>query len=158
MKNLSIIKTNIKGAYSELTTTVRIPFKKLEVEVAHITLEVVIDAFRPVIIKSLEDRMEACTAMLSKNLFGIIHSDEHSISYKKENGQVHTFHHGSYRAMQEAITIVDNSRPDLLELIHYDQILKSLFWCTKREDCNNISFGNLISAILEMHMYKQREV
>ena len=33
---------------------------------------------------------------------------------------------------------------------HYDQIAKALYWIEKPADRNGISFGNLISCVMEM--------
>ena len=110
----------------------------------------VIDTFSDVIIEALEARMESCVNMLSRNLFNIVESNEHRILFKKEDGSYHSFNHASFRSMQEAINLFKEGNSKHLKKLHYDQIIKALYWVEKPAPRNGISFGNLISTCVEI--------
>ena len=137
--------------YSKFTHSFKVPFKKLEepIQVRKSIFEV-IDTFSDVIIKALEARMESCVDMLSRNLFNIVESDEYHILFRKEDGSYHSFNHPSFRIMQEAITLIKEEKSKYLTKMHYDQIIKALYWVEKPAPRNGISFGNLISACVEI--------
>jgi hypothetical protein len=101
--------------------------------------------------------MAACMAMLGKNLFNIVYSNEHTIVYKKENGKYHNFNHASYKTMEDAINMFTVGDVFNLELPHFDQIMKALVWVENREDVQGISFGNLVSCIMELTLGKAQE-
>lgn len=137
--------------YSKFTHTFKVPFKKLEEPIqARMSVFKVIDTFSDVIIGALEARMEACVDMLSRNLFNIVESDEYHIMFKKEDGSYHSFNHPSFKVMQEAIKFIKEEKSKYLTKVHYDQIVKALYWVEKPAPRNGISFGNLISACTEI--------
>ena len=145
---------------TNITTTFSIPFMEWKdgfVEEAAMNWEEVLHRFSGVIVKALEDRMAACMAMLGKNLFNIVYSNEHTIVYKKENGKYHNFNHASYKAMEDAINMFTVGEMFNLELPHFDQIMKALVWVENREDVQGISFGNLVSCIMELTLGKAQE-
>ena len=109
------------------------------------------------IIKALEDRMAACMSMLSKNIFRVVYSNEYVIVFEKEDGKYHSFNHASYRVMEEAVTIFTMSTISGLKLEHFDQIMKALVWVEDRKDIEGISFGNLVSCIMELTIGKAKE-
>lgn len=94
--------------------------------------------------------MESCVDMLSRNLFNIVESDEYHILFRKEDGSYHSFNHPSFRIMQEAISLIKDEKSKHLTKMHYDQIIKALYWIEKPAPKNGISFGNLISACIEI--------
>lgn len=146
--NVKVFETE---KYSKFTHSFKVPFKKLEEPIqARMSVFKVIDTFSDVIIEALEKRMEACVDMLSRNLFNIVESDEYHILFKKEDGSYHSFNHPSFRIMQEAVSLLSERRTKLLIKAHYDQIVKALYWIEKPAPRNGISFGNLISACLEI--------
>ena len=136
--------------YSKFTHTFEVPFKKLEEPIQAVSVYKVIDTFSDVIIEALEKRMEACVNMLSRNLFNIVESNEFHILFKKEDGSYHSFNHASFRIMQEAITLIKEKKSKHLTKAHCDQIIKALYWIEKPAPRNGISFGNLISACMEI--------
>lgn len=137
--------------YSKFTHSFKVPFKKLEepIQVRKSIFEV-IDTFSDVIIKALEERMESCVNMLSRNLFNIVESNEYHILFKKEDGSYHSFNHPSFKVMQGAITLIKEEKSKYLTKMHYDQIVKALYWVEKPAPRNGISFGNLISVCVEI--------
>lgn len=146
--NVEVFETE---KYSKFTHSFKVPFKKLEEPIqARMSIYKVINTFSDVIIDALEKRMEACVDMLSRNLFNIVESDEYHILFKKEDGSYHSFNHPSFRIMQEAIKLIKEEKSKHLTKVHYDQIVKALYWIEKPAPRNGISFGNLISACLEI--------
>ena len=110
----------------------------------------VIGTFAEVIIAALTARREACLDMLMRNIDNIIYNDGQQITFKKNNGSYHTFNVHTYEAMGDAITFMSKGDFKFLEKQHYDQIAKALYWIEKPADRNGISFGNLISCVMEM--------
>ena len=113
----------------------------------------VIGTFAEVIIAALTARREACLDMLTRNIDNIVHNDGHQIVFKKNNGSYHTFNVHTYEAMGDAITFMSKGDFKFLEREHYDQIAKALYWIEKPADRNGISFGNLISCVMEMILF-----
>lgn len=150
-KNNLNVEVFTNERYSKFTHTFRVPFKKLE-EPIQIRTSVfkVIDTFSDVLIKALEERMEACVDMVSRNMFNIIESNEYHIIFKREDGSYHSFHHISFNNMQEAVLLLKDGKARELGKIHYDQILKALYWVEKPTPRKGISFGNLISVCMEI--------
>ena len=150
-KNVLNVEVFETEKYSKFTHTFKVPFKKLEEPIqAHVTVFEVINTFSDVIIDALEKRMESCVNMLSRNLFNIVESNEYHILFKREDGSYHSFNHPSFRVMQEAITLIKEEKSKYLKKVHYDQIIKALYWIEKPEPRNGISFGNLTSACMEI--------
>ena len=146
--NVEVFETE---EYSKFTHIFKVPFKKLEEPIqARVSVFKVIDTFSDVIIKALEERMESCVDMLSRNLFNIVESNEYHILFKKEDGSYHSFNHPSFKVMQEAINLIKEEKIKHLTKVHYDQIVKALYWVEKPAPRNGISFGNLISACMEI--------
>jgi len=110
----------------------------------------VLNAYSDVIIAALEARRVACLDMLTRNLDNIIHNDGHQIIFKKNNGSTHSFNTFSYEAMGNAIDMINRGEFGTLQGFHYDQMIKALYWIEKPADRSNISFGNLISCIMEL--------
>lgn len=158
--NKSLVLVDVEKQVTNVTTTLSIPFMDWKdgfVEEAFMTWDEVLYRFSEVIIKALEDRMAACINMLGKNIFNVVYSNEHTIIYKKENGKYHNFNHASYRTMEEAINMFTIGDMFNLELPHFDQIMKALVWVKDREDVQGISFGNLISCVMELTLSKAQE-
>ena len=153
MKTISVDKIN---RVTNITTS--IPFKDWDNGIeqrATLRWEEVLATFSNVIIKALEDRMSSCMDMLSKNLFNVVYSDEYTIVFKKENGRYHSFNHPSYEVMEDAIAMFNSGEIHRLELPHLEQIMKSLVWVENREDVENMSFGNLISCVMELILFAE---
>ena len=158
--NKSLVSIDVEKQVTNITTTLSIPFMDWEGdyrEKAGMTWDDVVHKFSGVIVKALEDRMAACMNMLSKNIFKVVYSDEYVIIFEKGNGNYHTFNHASYKAMEDAINMFTVGDVFNLELPHFDQIMKALVWAEDREDVQGISFGNLISCIMELTIGKAQE-
>ena len=150
-KNEVNVEVFVDNKYSKFTHTFRVPFKKREDLIpAHLSIYKVITTFSDVIINALEARMESCVDMLSRNLFNVVESDEHHILFRKDDGSYHSFNHASFRVMQEAVSLIKDEKSKPLTKVHYDQIAKALYWVEKPAPRNGISFGNLISACMEI--------
>lgn len=150
-KNELNVEVFADNKYSKFTHTFKVPFKKLEEPIQfRMSIYKVIGTFSDVIIEALEARMESCVDMLSRNLFNIVESDEHSILFRKDDGSYHSFNHPSFKVMQEAVLLLEDGKARELGKIHYDQIIKALYWVEKPAPRNGISFGNLISACMEI--------
>lgn len=150
-KNELNVEVFADNKYSKFTHSFKIPFKEFtEPITAHMSIFNAVDTFSDVIIEALEKRMESCIDMLSRNLFNVVESNEYRIMFKKEDGSYHSFNHPSFKFMQEAVLLLREEKSKHLEKIHYDQIAKALYWIEKPAPRNGISFGNLISACLEV--------
>lgn len=135
--------------YSRFTHSFRIPFKELDFVIPSMSMFNVIDTFSDVIIKALEERMESCVDMLSRNMFNIVESNADRIMFKKESGYYHSFNHHSFRWMQEAAHLIYERKFEDLRRKHYDQIMKALYWVEKPAQRDGISFGDLTSVCLK---------
>ena len=158
--NKSSVIVDKVNKVTDVVTTVSIPFmdwKNGFVEEAAMNWDEVLNKFSKVIIKALKDRMAACMKMLSTNIFNVVYSNEHTIIYKKENGKYHNFNHVSYKTMEDAINMFTIGDIFNLELQHFEQIMKALVWVEDRKDVQGISFGNLVSCIMELTLGKALE-
>ena len=157
-KNLasSSVFVNEKEKCSVFTHQFKIPFKECndpDLLITDIGYKTVLKVYSDIIIDALNKRMESCMDMLSRNIFNVILSDESRVVFQKNNGMLHSFNHASFERMKEAIDLIDGGRYDELLKAHYEQILKALYWVEKTPDRKNISFGNLISCLMEMLMH-----
>ena len=158
--NKSSVTVNKEEKVTNITTTLSIPFMDWKNGFNAddgMTWDEVLNKFSSVIIKALEDRMAACMSMLSKNIFRVVYSNEYVIVFEKEDGKYHSFNHASYRVMEEAVTIFTMNTIFGLKLEHFDQIMKALVWVEDRKDIEGISFGNLVSCIMELTIGKAKE-
>ena len=158
--NKSSVIVNREEKVTNITTTFSIPFMdwKNGFESADgMNWDEVLYKFSEVIVKALEDRMAACMKMLSTNIFNVVYSNEYAIVFKKEDGKYHNFNHASYKTMEDTINMFATGDIFNLELPHLDQIMKALVWAEDRKDVQGISFGNLISCIMELTISKAQE-
>lgn len=146
---LPIVKVFTDNKYTEISTTIRVPFKDNGAIIEQISWERVLKAHSATMQKALILRMQSCTFMVQRAK-EILKSNEFSIIFKKNNGQIHSFNHASYQAMDEAIKLLSDDEFSKLEIRHIEQIQKALYWIEKPEDEDNISFGNLISCLDEL--------
>ena len=157
----SAVSVNKEEKVTIITSTFTIPFMDWKdgfvEEAAMMNWDEVLQVFNKVIVKALEDRMASCMDMLSKNLFNVVYSNEHTIIYKKDDGKYHNFNHASYKVMEDAINMFTIGDIFNLELPHFDQIMKALVWVEDRKDVQGISFSNLISCVMELTISKAQE-
>lgn len=161
-KNLvsSSVFVNEKEKCSVFTHQFKVPFKECNDSDLSITIldyKTILRAYSDVIIDALNKRMESCMDMLSRNIFNVVLSDEHRVVFKKSNGTLHSFNHASFERMKEAVNLIASGAYDELLKSHYEQILKALYWVEKTPDRKNISFGNLISCLMELLMFIKEE-
>ena len=161
-KNLanSSVFVNEKEKCSFFTHQFKVPFKECndtDLLITGIDYKTVLKVYSDVIIDALNKRMESCMDMLSRNIFNVILSDECRVVFKKSNGTLHSFNHASFERMKEAVNLIASGAYDELLKAHYEQILKALYWVEKTSDRKNISFGNLISCLMELLMFIKEE-
>jgi hypothetical protein len=146
-----------ENKYAEFTTLFRIAFKQGEVPRNPNAWKDLLASWTPVCILALEMRMDSYVSMLFRNRDNVIYADEQRVVFKKNNGQIHSFNHSSFVAMQEIVeqfkhgdwgTISRNS-------IGVRQLLKALYWIpdSERADHGGFGFGQLISCLEEFAIY-----
>jgi hypothetical protein len=150
-KNLDLSLVTVREKHSEFTHTFIIPFKKNTTPVRPITFEQIFEAYRDLIIEALQARMNACVSMLYRNIDRVIYSDEYCVQFARKDGTIHSFNHPSYKVMEETINHLNVENYCLIGKANCDQIAKALYWIEKPSSpINGISFGNLISCIMEI--------
>ena len=151
----SIVSVDFSEGSVKIVKRFSAPFKLTEISTGpQIDYRDVLGTFADVLIGALKARREACLDMLTRNIDNIVFNDGQQIIFKKNNGSFHTFNVPSYEVMGDAIVFIEKGDFKFLDKIHYGQILKSLYWVEKPADKNGISFGNLISCVSEMAMFK----
>lgn len=115
--------------------------------------EDVISCWADTCIRALEMRMDSCVAMLFRNRENVIFADEHTITFKKANGTIHSFNHHSFQVMENLVQ--DLKQKDWKSVsankIGIRQLQKALYWISEeeRKDHGRFSFGQLISFLDE---------
>lgn len=146
----------VENQYSEFTTFFRIPFKETpweEVFGPHCWKDL-IGSWAQVCILALELRMDSCVSMLFRNRNNVLISNQFMIVFKKSNGQVHTFNHASFKAMEDMIKALQQGDWKHVEdnILGIRQLLKALYWIPEdmRKDHGGFGFGQLISCLEEL--------
>lgn len=108
-----------------------------------------LEAWYPICVSALMERMSDCATMLAHNSENIFETTRNQIWFQKENGQVHSFNIPSYKAMEEMILILDMKKWSSIKDQHARQLLKALYWVSEehRADRKNYSFEQLISCL-----------
>ena len=142
-----------ENRYAEFTTFFRIPFKDGEVDHNFHTWKDLLGAWREVLMLVLELRMDSCVSMLFRNRNNVIKADEYHVVFKKSNGQIHSFNHPSFQAMEIMMDILKSGDWDALRNQEQGvrQLLKALYWIPEdqRQDHGGFGFGQLISCLEE---------
>ena len=150
----SIVSVDFSEGSVKIVKRLSVPFKHdYTMQRPKVDYADVIGTFAELIIGALKARREACLDMLMRNVDNIIFNDGQQIMFKKNNGQIHSFNVPSYEIMEEAIDMIKKGEIRKMVPAHYDQIVKALYWVEKPADRNGISFGNLISCVMEMIVY-----
>ena len=157
---VSSAKVYAENQYAEFTTLFRIKFKEGEVPRNLHAWKELLKAWAPVCILALEMRMDACVSMLFRNRDNIIMADYNRVVFKKSNGQIHSFNHPSFEAMEQTIKQFkaeywgDISRNP----VGVRQLLKALYWIpeSERVDHGGFGFGQLISCLEEFTFPAER--
>jgi hypothetical protein len=148
-------KVYSENNYSEFSTVFRVAHKQWDssVKCDTIAYNEVFAAWADTCILALEMRMDSCVSMLFRNKDRIVSADSVGVTFVTNNGVCHTFGHGSFRVMEEMISIIDSG--DLEAFTNnkagLKQLLKALYWlpAEERVEKGRISFGTLISFILD---------
>ena len=154
---VSSAKVFVENKYAEFTTLFRVPFKEMPYEEVYTERDrwrKVLQAWALVCIDALEARMDSCVAMLFRNKERILISNECQIVFKKNNGQLHSFNHLSFQAMEEMVKLFKNNDWESIRnhKIGISQLQKALYWIKEedKKDHNNWGFGQLISCLEEL--------
>lgn len=143
-----------ENGYAEFSTFFRVKFTEhigVKMDIQALELDI-IGTFADVIIRALEARMDSCVCMLMRNNDKITFADEHSVQFKKNNGQFHVFCHTSFEVMQDTIEAL--KKGDLKYILNSqyacEQVAKALYWVPEedRKERNGIGFGRLVSVII----------
>lgn len=154
---VSSAKVYPSNQYAEFTTMFRIPFKETPYEEVFAGCENrykrILEAWKDVCITALESRMDSCVSMLFRNKSRVLVSNPSEVIFKKNNGNLHTFHYASFAAMEELLGYFQKqlwniSTPNVAQA---RQLLKALYWVSEedRKDHGGFGFGELISCIEE---------
>lgn len=143
-----------ENGYAEFSTFFRVKFTEhigVKMDIQALELDI-IGTFADVIIRALEARMDSCVCMLMRNSDKITFADEHSIQFKKNNGQFHVFCHTSFEVMQETVKALKEGNLNyvLNSVYACEQVAKALYWVPEedRKERNGIGFGRLVSVII----------
>ena len=152
----SIISVDFSEESVKIVKRISVPFKRdYTTQRPRVDYADVIGTFADLIIGALKSRREACLDMLMRNVDNIIFNNGQQITFKKNNGQIHTFNIHSYEIMEQAIIMIEKGEIRRMIPAHYDQIAKALYWVEKPADRNGISFGNLISCVTGMIFWER---
>lgn len=158
----STAKVYNENRYAEFSTFFRIPFKEGEVPVAYHVWKDLLGSWRDVLILALELRMDSCVSMLFRNRNNVIMADEHRVVFKKNNGQIHSFNHFNFQAMEIMLDILKSSDWNALQEQEQGvrQLLKALYWIPEdqRQDHGGFGFGQLISCLEEFTFCRHETV
>lgn len=154
---VSAAKVYRENRYAEFTTLFRIPFKEGNIEEIYGNRNYVwkdlLGSWANTCILALNMRMDSCVAMLFRNKDNILMSDDVQVVFKKANGQIHSFNHPSFEAME--IMVKRLQCGDWEGIKRYEagvrQLLKALYWIPEdeRKDHGGFGFGQLISCLEE---------
>lgn len=119
--------------------------------------EVVLMAFKNVLIQSLDKRKSVCFSKVIENTERIIETNEHSIVYVTVDEAVNVYSQPSYDIMTKTVQLIKENKYDEITAHGWCQIQKSLYWVKPvNKDITDsegqkqtITFANLISVVLE---------
>jgi hypothetical protein len=89
-------------------------------------------------------------------------ADEYHVVFKKSNGQIHSFNHISFQAMEIMMEILKsgdwNAIKDQEQGVR--QLLKALYWIPEdqRQDHGGFGFGQLVSCLEEFTFRRHETV
>lgn len=119
--------------------------------------EVVLSAFKNVLIQSLDKRKSVCFSKVMENTERIIETSEHSIAYVSIDEAVNVYSQPSYDVMTKTVQLIKENKYDEITAHGWCQIQKSLYWVKPvNKDITDsegqkqtITFAHLISVVLE---------
>lgn len=154
---VSAAKVFKENKYAEFTTLFRIPFKETPIEEVYGNRENIwrdlLGSWAEVCILALNLRIDSCVSMLFRNKERILISNECQVVFKKANGQIHSFNHCSFQAMEKMIIHFQTGNWNAImnDEMGVRQLLKALYWIPEedRKDHGGFGFGQLISCLEE---------
>lgn len=119
--------------------------------------EMVLSAFKNVLIQALDKRKSVCFSKVTENTERLIETNEHSIAYVSIDEAVNVYSQPSYDAMTKTIQLIKENKYDEITAHGWCQIQKSLYWVKPvNKDITDseghkqtITFAHLISVVLE---------
>nr|DAG88737.1 MAG TPA: hypothetical protein [Crassvirales sp.] len=119
--------------------------------------EMVLSAFKNVLIQALDKRKSVCFSKVTENTERLIETNEHSIAYVSIDEAVNVYSQPSYDAMTKTIQLIKENKYDEITAHGWCQIQKSLYWVKPvNKDMTDseghkqtITFAHLISVVLE---------
>lgn len=119
--------------------------------------EMVLSAFKNVLIQALDKRKSVCFSKVTENTERLIETNEHSIAYVSVDEAVNVYSQPSYDAMTKTIQLIKENKYDEITAHGWCQIQKSLYWVKPvNKDMTDseghkqtITFAHLISVVLE---------
>lgn len=119
--------------------------------------EMVLSAFKNVLIQSLDKRKSVCFSKVTENTERLIETNEHSIAYVSIDEAVNVYSQPSYDVMTKTIQLIKENKYDEITAHGWCQIQKSLYWVKPvNKDITDseghkqtITFAHLISVVLE---------
>ena len=160
-----------ENKYTELNLTVQVPFcnkqagSDFDLDKARKKQEAwvfdLIGSYSTLIIESLKRRMKACQENLIRHLDDVEYSDECGhIVYRRKDNSTGTFNVPSFKAMQEAVTALRQSRwrDYMNNPIWIDQTLKALLNDTVQDhsDKGTLKYSDLVSVLCELHAFNRK--
>lgn len=157
------METSVKHGknYSNFTMQFSIQHKECDLDfskTATVLPENILYEWKDAIKLALELRMQHCISDLYKHRDSIYVADEYRVGYMENSGKIKIFNHGSYRAMEEALSILNKDKIDRILNPHMvDQIIKGLFWIPEeiKNSNRNYGFGKLIALLTSVFIYKE---
>ena len=131
---VSAAKVFKENKYAEFTTLFRIQFKETPIEEVYGNRENIwrdlLGSCAEVCILALNLRIDSCVSMLFRNKERILISNECQVVFKKTNGQIHSFNHFSFQAMEKMIIHFQtgNWNAIMSDEMGVRQLLKALYW------------------------------
>lgn len=119
--------------------------------------EMVLSAFKNVLIQALDKRKSVCFSKVTENTERLIETNEHSIAYVSIDEAVNVYSQPSYDTMTKTIQLIKENKYDEITAHGWCQIQKSLYWVKPvNKDITDseghkqtITFAHLISVVLE---------
>jgi hypothetical protein len=153
----SNVQVFVENHYAEFTTMFRIQFQdntKDEPLRPSYLWKDLLRSWAIVCVEALETRMESCISILFRNRNNVLIANEMQVVYRKSNGQIHSFNHPSYQAMETMIELLKRGSWEEIKnnKAGIRQLLKALYWVSEeqKKDQDGFSFGQLISCLEEL--------
>ena len=119
--------------------------------------EMVLGAFKNVLIQALNKRKSVCFSKVMENTERIIETNECSIAYVSIDEAVNVYDQPSYDVMSKTVQLIKENKYDEITAHGWCQIQKSLYWVKPvNKDITDseghkqsITFAHLVSVVLE---------